>query len=199
MYLLFAWAAMCFYLLCLHVCAQWMDRPVFHTTKAVDPWYCNMSNMHKYAFGKTCNAKVPCYTYSATTATNSIMRLSFEQWMEQDVISWKSISVRTLACGGEWWFAMRTGKTWLCSWMSSQFFLPVQQHQKSFLPLSPFASHQFCLKAHFHIVDCLGFIKNGWGRPLKLFTERVERDWYSPILQEQWLLKSAAKMRITTT
>lgn len=139
---------LCVFIYCVCMCVHNEWRPVSHTTKAVDPWYCNVSNkliMHKYAFSKICNAKVPCYTYSTTTATNSIMRLSFEQWMKQDVIFWKSISVRTLACGWEWWFAMTTGKRWLCSWMLSQFSLPVQRHQKSFLPLSSFASWQFYL------------------------------------------------------
>lgn len=90
---------MCFYLLLLYVRAQWKDRPLFNIYEVVDPWHCTMSNkliMHKHAFRKIFTAWIPCYTFSATIATNWVMRLSFEQWMEQDVISWKTIFVKKL-------------------------------------------------------------------------------------------------------
>lgn len=95
--LLFAWAAMCFYLLHLHVRAHSMGRPVFLIERVVDPWYYTMSNrliMHKHAFRKIFTAWIPCYTFWTTTATNSIMLLSFEPWIRQDVISWKAGSVK---------------------------------------------------------------------------------------------------------
>lgn len=95
--LLFAWAAMCFNLLHLHVRAHAMGRPVFHIERVVDPWYYAMSNkliMHKHAFSKIVTAWIPCYTFWTTTTTNSIMLLSFEPWIRQDVISWKAGSVK---------------------------------------------------------------------------------------------------------
>lgn len=171
----------------------------------VDPWHCTMSKkliMHKHAFRNIFTAGIPCFTSTATIATNWIMRLSFEQWMEQDVISWKTVFVKKLSCmwvtcGAEWWFVMRKGKGELCGWMWRQFSLSAHGDHKLFPAFSSFILYISCLpflkkkKVKLNISKvcfsqfphcCLDvshvLINNKWGRPLKLFTETQEDDWW---------------------
>lgn len=42
-----------------------------------------------------------------------------------------------------------------------------------------------CIRGPLHSGDSMGFIKNEWGRPLKPFTETLERDWwyFHPVLR----------------
>lgn len=142
---LLIYSFLCFYLLRLHVRALKMNRPVINIHKVVDPWHCTMSNkliMHKHTFSKI-TAWIPCYTFSETIATNWIMRLSSEQWMEQDAFSWKTIFVKKLpcmrvTCGAEWWFVMRRGKRELCRWCEDVYLLMKIKNPRGVFSFIPF-------------------------------------------------------------
>ena len=88
-----------FYWLYIRVCT--LNGQAHFIYKAVDPWHCTVSNkviMHKHDFCNVVTAQIPRYTFSATIATNWIMRWSFEHWMERDVFSWKTLFVKRLTC-----------------------------------------------------------------------------------------------------
>ena len=129
-------------------------------------------------------AWIPCYTFSATIATNWIMRLSSERVngarcrFSKDNICQKA-HLRAEQDDG---LSRERGKRELCSWMRSQLFFSVHGHYKFFLFLSSF-KFDISLLSIFSISTLLLYgrhelIKNEWRRPLKLFTEILEHDWW---------------------
>lgn len=117
---------------------------------------------------------------------NSIMPRSSEERRRQPVASWKTISVRRLTCVRS--RPMEGSGGQLCS----QFSLLRDAINPSLLPPSVHfinfclnISGLKCIHGPLHTRYSMGFIKNEWGRPLKPFTETLERDWryFYPVLR----------------
>lgn len=122
---------------------------------------------------------------------NSIMPGSAEERRRQPVASWKTISVRRLTCVRSRPM-VRPERGNRRAVVEPVFSLLRDATNPSLLPPSVhFINFRLNISGlkwipgPLHTRDSMGFIKNEWGRPLKPFTETLERDWryFYPVLR----------------
>lgn len=160
-------------------CACTANLLAFRVESVDDPWSRTASNklvMHEHAFSKMCSAWIPCHTFRTATAA---VRLSSEPWVRRDVIS----SVRRLA---------RVRSRVMCylekkkqgnrvDYYYYPYFNCFSCHSDSSFLTHSVLSRFFMSDVSVRSIPTslkMEFIKKEWGRPLKLFTETLERDWW---------------------
>lgn len=123
-----------------------------------------------------CSAWIPCHTFRTATAA---VRLSSEPWVRRDVIS----SVRRLARVRSWVMCYLEKKKQgnRVDYYYYPYFNCFSCHSDSSFLTHSVLSRFFMSDVSVRSIPMslkMEFIKKEWGRPLKLFTETLERDWW---------------------
>lgn len=136
-----------------------------------------------------CAAWLPSCAYSAITATK--FTHAFELCKVKKKIS--HFLINNICQKAQWPEERTDGLLWRRETVScGDGFPPAHGCHGSILPPSSCAFYQFSsfrdwkrVHGPLHTGDYLGFITNEWGRPLKPFTETLERDWayFHPVIR----------------